>query len=321
MARTSFVLIALAALAGPARAGQVVERIAAVVNEEIILDTELEQWAAPQVRGSLDLDTSDGRKSWDDMKRKALDGLIDMKLEQQQATELKLSVTPEEIDRAVEAVREQNKLDEATFREALKQQGFTMDSYRKTLKTQLLQLKVENTTVRARVNVSDEEVRAWYNQNVRALSGEQQAHLRWALVAVAPGAAPADVERKKRVAQEIVELTRGKKKPFTEVARQLSDDELTKKDGGDLGWIGHGVLEDALENAVAAMDAGDVRGPIRTQRGWVVLQLVERKAGAVRPFDEVKEEIRKQLYGEQVDKARAAWLRELRKKAHVEIRL
>src|SRR5262249_1966304 len=150
-------------------------------------------WATQQVRGGVDLDTAEGRKAWDEMKRKALDGYIDLKLEQQQATELKLTVSSDEVDRAMDAVRDQNKLDDATFKEALKAQGFTLESYRKSLKQQLLQLKVENTTVRARVSISDEEVKAWYNQNARTLAGGAEARLRWVLVGVPEGASQEDV--------------------------------------------------------------------------------------------------------------------------------
>src|SRR5262245_4249067 len=104
-------VLAALAVSGVAR-GEVVEKIVAVVNEDILLKSELEQWTAQTARGPVDLDTPEGKKAWTEAQRKALDALIDTKLEQQQAAELKLSVTPEEIDRAIEAVREQNKLDE-----------------------------------------------------------------------------------------------------------------------------------------------------------------------------------------------------------------
>ncbi len=300
--------------------GKTIERVVAVVNEEIILDTEVEQWAAPNLRQGVDYDSPDGQKVWEEAKRKALDQLIDSKLEAQQATELKLTVTNDEIDRAAESVRDQNHLDEATFREALKQQGFTMESYRKTIKRQLLELKVLNTAVRSRVSVSDDEIKAYYQQNERALGGDKQAHLRQILIAVSADASPAEADRKKRVAQKVLDLARGGTS-FNELAKKYSDDALTKDEGGDLGFIGHGVLQDEIENAVAGMDAGDFRGPLRTARGWLVLQLVERKAGDLKPFDEVKEALRKQLYDQQVEKATSAWLRELRKKAHLDIRL
>ncbi|HEY1587381.1 MAG TPA: peptidylprolyl isomerase, partial [Polyangia bacterium] len=117
-----------------------------------------------------------------------------------------------------------------------------------------------------------------------------------------------------------LELARGGTS-FAELAKQYSDDDGTKTSGGDLGWVGKGVLVDALDDAMAQMEPGDLRGPIRTDRGWVVLQLVERKSGDLKPYEEIKEQLRKQLYDQQVEKAQQSWLKELRKKAHVEVRL
>ncbi|MGZ3426033.1 MAG: peptidylprolyl isomerase, partial [Polyangia bacterium] len=215
---------------------------------------------------------------------------------------------------------EQNKLDDATFKTALEQQGFTVEGYRKTLKKQILELKVVNTAVRSRVTVSDDEVKTYYKQNEKLVAGDRQSHLRQILVAVPGGASDADAAAKRRVAVKVVELSRGGTS-FTELAKQYSDDEGTKASGGDLGWVGKGVLVDALDEAVAAMEPNDIRGPIRTERGWVVLQLVERKSGDLRPYEEIKEQLRKQLYDQQVEKAQQSWLRELRKKSHVDIRL
>ena len=301
-----------------ARASRVIDKVAAVVNDEIILETEVEQMAATQYRGP-DPETPDGKKQWDEIKHKALDAMIDSKLVQQQASELKLSVTPEEVDRAVEQVKTQNKLDDATFRSALEQQGFTMEGYRKTLKKQILELKVINTAVRSRVTVSDDEVKTYYHQNEKLMAGDRQSHFRQILIAVPEKASDADAATKQRVATKVVELARNGTS-FTELAKQYSDDDGTKASGGDLGWVGKGVLVDALDDAMQAMEPNDVRGPIRTDRGWVILQMVERKSGDLKPYEEIKEQLRKQLYDQQVEKAQQSWLRELRKKAHVDVR-
>jgi peptidyl-prolyl cis-trans isomerase SurA len=316
-----YVLIATAvAIALPASAAKVLDRVVAVVNDDIILDSELEQSTAPMLRQPLDTSTPEGKKQWDELKRKALDGLIDSKLIQQQASELKLAVTNDEVDRALEEVKKQNNLTDDQFREALKGQGFTPEGYRKSLKRQILELKVINTAVRSRVSVSDDEVKNYYNQNVRAMAGDKTAHLRQILIAVPPDAPEDVVEQKRKIAAKVVDTARGGTS-FVELAKKYSDDELTKADGGDLGWVGKGVLQDALDEAVAGMDAGDVRGPVRTSRGWHVLQVVERKAADVKSFDEAKDQIRKVLYDQQVEKASQSWIRELRKKAHVDVRL
>src|SRR5437667_5146271 len=207
--RTLLVVAALGvAVVVPASAARVVERVVAVINDDIILETELEQFAAPLYRGP-DPDTPDGKKQWDDTKRKALETLIDGKLVQQQAAELKLTVTTEEVDRAVTQVKEQNKLDDATFSEALKSQGFTLEGYRKTLRKQILEMKVVNTAVRSRVQVSDEEVKTYYKQNEKLTAGDRQSHLRQILISVADKVSDADVAKKRAVAAKVVELSRG----------------------------------------------------------------------------------------------------------------
>ncbi|HEX4461341.1 MAG TPA: peptidylprolyl isomerase [Polyangia bacterium] len=302
-----------------ARAARVVDRVVAVVNDDIILETELDQFAAPQYRGP-DPETPEGKKAWDDIKRKSLEAMIDSKLIQEQASELKLAVTSEEVDRAIQQVKQQNKLDDSTFVEALKTQGYTMDSYRKSLRKQILELKVVSQAVRSRVSVGDEEVRTYYKQNEKALSGEdREVRLRQILIATSDKMGDDEIDRKKKVATKVVELAR-EGHPFADLAKQYTDDEGTKDVGGDLGFLAKGTLVDELDAAVQAMEPGDVRGPIRTARGWVILQLVERKAADIRPFEEVKEQLRKQLYDQQVEKAQQSWLKELRKKAHVEVR-
>jgi parvulin-like peptidyl-prolyl isomerase len=319
MRRWPLAIVLVAALASVAPAAKLVDRVVAVVNDEIITESELDQMAAPYLRG--DPESADGKKAWEEAKHKALDQMIEMRLVLDQAKELKLSVTTEEVERAIEEVKRQNKIeDDNAFAEALKSQGFSMEAYRKNLRKQILQLKVLNTAVRARVNVSDDEVRAFYQQNERQMAGEKTAHLRQILVAVAQDAPVAEVEAKRKTATKLLEQARAGRS-FVELAKASSDDDLTKAEGGDLGWLGHGVLVEPLEEVVAGMDPGDLRGPIRTSRGFHLLQLVERKAGDLKPFDEVKEQLRRQLYEQQVDKATQSWIRELRKKAHVDVRL
>ncbi len=306
-------------LGAPALMGaHTIDRIVAVVNDEIILDSELEQWTAPNLRNPVDLDTPEGAAMFEALKKKSLDKLIESRLIAQQAVELKLSVTAEEVDRAIDEVKRQNKLDDATFAEALKGQGFSMEAYRKNLKKQILELKVVNTAVRSRVQVSDEEIRTAYQQSDRQNAGERLAHLREIVIKVGKDAANDEVDRRRRLAAKIVVDARAGK-PFADLAKAYSEAD-SKADGGDLGFVQTGNLVDELAEVVAQMDPGDIRGPLRTSAGFSVLELVEWKSGNLRPFEEVKEQLRRQLYDQQVEKATAAWVKELRKKAHVDIR-
>ena len=106
---------------------------------------------------------------------------------------------------------------------------------------------------------------------------------------------------------------------FAELAKSYSESD-TRTEGGDLGFVQAGNLVDTLASVVTGMDPGDIRGPVRTETGWEVLQLVEWKAGNLRPYAEVKEQLRRQLYDAQVAKATESWVKELRRKAHIDVK-
>ena len=299
-------------------AAKTIDRVVAVVNDEIILDSELEQFTAPNLRNPVDLDTPEGASMFEAMKKKQLDHLIESRLISQQAAELKLTVTADEVDRAVDEVKRQNNIDDKSFAEALKSQGFSIEAYRKNLKKQILELKVVNTAVRSRVSVSEEEVRTAYHQSDRQNAGERLAHLREVVINVPKDASSELVVAKRRLAARVIGEARTGR-PFMELAKAYSESD-SKADGGDLGWVQAGNLVDVLGEVVRGMDPGDVRGPIRTAAGFSVLELVEWKSGNLKPYDEVKEQLKRQIYDTQVEKATAAWVKELRKKAHVDVR-
>jgi parvulin-like peptidyl-prolyl isomerase len=138
---------------------------------------------------------------------------------------------------------------------------------------------------------------------------------------VATGADEKAVEQRRRLATRVLEEARGGR-DFAELAKTYSDDESTKNDAGDLGWVtaGEGLPEN-LSDVIFAMELKEVRGPVRTERGFEVVQVVERKEGDVKPFAEVRESIRNQLYAQQMEKQTQSWLADLRRKAHVDVRL
>lgn len=318
-------LVVPALFAQPA-AAMVVDRIVAVVNDEIILESDLNQAALLTFREgneNIDLESTEGQRKFEAHRRKTLDQLIEKQLIAQQGKELKISVTADEVTRAIDEVKKSNNLSDYQFTEALKQQGFSMDTYRKQLRQQLLEMRVVNQTVRSRVSVGDDEVRAQYAQSVRQATGDQQqVHLKQILLELPKGggnAAPAAIEEKRQKALKVVEeLRRGG--DFGKLAAQYGDDPVSKS-GGDLGFLSRGDLPEEIRDVVASMDAGDVRGPMRSERGFHVLQLVEKKDAEVRSFEEAKEPLRRQLYDQAVEKAVGSWTKELRRKAHLDIRL
>jgi peptidyl-prolyl cis-trans isomerase SurA len=308
---------AVAASAGGARA-RMVEKIAAVVGENVVLASEVEEKAAPLMADITKLPDPDKRAARATaLRHEVLERLIDDELILQQATELKLSVTSEQIDASIEEIKKQNSIDDDQLREALRAQGMSMASYRADLKRQLLRYRVLNIAVGSRVNVSDEEVKAYYERHMKG-SANVQVRASHIFIAIPDAADAATAADKQAQAKKILE--RAKTEDFAKLAREVSDDAATRSEGGDLGYFGRDMLPKPIEELVFAMKPGEVRGPVRADRGFHVIKLVDRKVKDAKPLDDVKDDIRMQLRQKDMERQTKIYLTELRKKTLVDIR-
>jgi parvulin-like peptidyl-prolyl isomerase len=312
----------VAGAAAPGRA-EVVDKIVAVVNDDIILQSQLDARIGPYLDDVRKQPTPDEQESkLKEVRLDLLDRLIDDSLIAQQATELKVTVTDDEVQKAIADIETQNKISHDQLVSALESQGYAYDAYKEDIQHQILRLRVVNIVVRARITISDEEVKRYYDENVASSGQDKQVHLRHILIAVPPGSTDTVVSDKRKVASDILDQARAKPDSFPELARSYSDDEATKTKDGDLGWISPGMLEDALEDAVFVQgQPGDIRGPILTGRGFEVVQILEVKQTPVKSFDDAKDEIRQKLYEEALDRETKLWLADLRKKASIDIRI
>jgi peptidyl-prolyl cis-trans isomerase SurA len=296
------------------------ERVSAVVNDSVILESEVVQRAAPALAEIETIDAQERAREWKQILRKTVDQMVEEQLIIEAAAEAKVEVGDDEVQKAVDEIKRQNKLTDKQLEAALLQQGTSLAQYRKDVRRQILRLRAVNMLVRPRVNLGDEEVKAKYEK----LSGQSavvtEVHLRHILVALPEKPSTAQVDTARRRAGELVDRARGGE-DFAALAKANSQDGATKEGGGDLGWYKRGELPTEWEEIVFAMDKGETRGPVQGPRGLHVFQLVENKTETVRPFDEVKAGLKEQLFQEGMEKQTKVWLQELRKRAHVEVKM
>jgi peptidyl-prolyl cis-trans isomerase SurA len=306
---------------GPARA-RMVERIVAVVNNEVVLLSELNerlQSFAPQLQQIADPALRQQRL--EELRQQMLKMMIDEELIKYEARELKITVSDKDLELAIADVMRKNNLTREQLDGALRQEGKDIASYKETiLRPQLLRLRVLNVRVRSRINVGEEEILAQYQKNMRALGVETKVRARHIFVAIPQDAGPAQIDERKRYALSLLAKIKGGEK-FEEVARKFSQDSVTRGDGGDLGFFSRGTLPPSVEEVVFNMKAGEIRGPLLGERGFHLIQLVDRQESSARKLDEVKDELREQLYMQKMEKATQAWLQEVRKRSHIDIKL
>ena len=311
-------LLGLLSLAPGARA-RVVEKVAAVVGNNIVLASEVEEKAAVLMSDANKITDPEKRAARASaLRREVLDRLIDDELILQQATELKLSISSEQVDASIDEIKKQNNINDEQLREALRGQGMSMAAYRADLKRQLLRFRVLNIAVGSRVNIADEEVKAYYDRHMKA-SANVQVRASHVFIAIPEGADAVAVGEKRGQAQKVIERARAGE-DFAKLARELSDDAATRAEGGDLGYFGKDMLPKAIEEMVFAMKVGEIGGPVRADRGFHVIKLVDRKIKDAKPLDDVKDDIRMQLRQKDMERQTKIYLTELRKKTLVDIR-
>jgi parvulin-like peptidyl-prolyl isomerase len=307
--------------AAPGRKKIVIDRVAAVVNDAVILESEVRKRATPLLSDLDDIDDARKRqRQWQQLLRQTLEDMVHEELMVQAANEAKLEVTTEEVEKAINEVKRSNKLTDKQLEDALAQQDYSIAEYRKDLRRQILRLRAQNVLVRPRVQITDEEVKSHYAKIAGQSAAVTEVRLRHILISLPEDAGAEVLADARRRAGNLMERVKSGE-DFAQVALNASDDLDSKSSGGELGWFKKGTLPPEWDEVVFDMAAGEVRGPVRGPRGLHVFQVVDTKTEPVRDFEEVKEELRNQLYNEELGKQTKVWLEELRRKAHVEVKM
>lgn len=298
---------------------EVVERIAAIVNDEIILWSEVmreaEAWRGMLV-GIRDPGKLMAKKK--EVHHKVLDSLVEDLLLYQQIKELGMKVSEVEVDNAIKNVMDKNNIpDEATLKTALKQQGIEWKDYRESVTKQLNKWQFINAKVGSRVKISDEEVRDQYEKEMVSQVREYEYRASHILFRVAKtDKAEKTADQKERAERALVRARAGE--DFAALARELSEGP-TARHGGDLGYFQKGVMVRDFEHAVIQLETGEVSGVVRTPFGFHVVKLEDKRPVSVTTFEESKEKIRGRLREEEMQRQMVIWLKELRRKAFVRV--
>ena len=319
MRMTQLCLAALLLLLPARSQARVVEKIVALVGSDIILQSEVEERAAPMMADVAAISNPSQRAARASaLRRQILERMVDEQLLVQEATELKISISSEEVDRSIEQIKKDYGLDDTQLREELHKQGLTLAAYRLNTKREILRYRVINIAVGAKISVSDADVQSYYERHMQAAS--TQVHASHIFLSIPEGADAATALEKEKQAQLLLHRAQSGE-DFAKLAREYSEDPATRAEGGDLGWFGKDILPKPIEELVFSMKVDEVRGPVRADRGFHVIKLLGRRAQDQKPLAEVRDQIRGQLRQREMERQTKNFLTELRKKILVDIRM
>lgn len=293
---------------------EVIEQVVAVVNDEAIFLSELRRRMMPFLAQIFQAPTETERlAALHELRTRLLDHLIDEELIKQAAREMSVRVSAADVDRAVANVRRQNGLSAEQFWQAVRQQGFTEAQYRTDLRRQLLRLKVLNNRVRSRVNITEDDVRRVYDQQVARGNRSLQFAASHVFFALPAGASAVDVANIRQQAEAV----------SGQVTAATFAAAIAQHGGGNLGTLTQGSLPANLEAVLMRLAVDQVSDPVRGDNGFHVFLLHNRQTGSagLPEFDEVKNDLYREMMERAMSRQEALFLEELRREAIVERRI
>jgi peptidyl-prolyl cis-trans isomerase SurA len=297
-------------------AAVLLDRVVAVVNKEVITWSELykmmENEAADQVRA---LKEEERLKIFKDSEAAFLEKLIDIKLQIQEARRLGLDVTTEEVTEAVENIKKKYSLTDNALEESLKKEGLSFEEYKKRLAEQIVISKVVSQQIRNKVVVSEEEVKKYMEANKESFTDGETFKIKQIFLGRPKD--DADIKVIEDRASIIIQRLKAGE-DFSILAEEYSED-LSGKLGGDLGFIKKSQMAKEFIDALNSMKVGEFSNPFRTEKGLHIIKLEEKVAA--QSTDEARESVLKQLTESQFSERYKSWIKGLREKAYIVIRL
>jgi peptidyl-prolyl cis-trans isomerase SurA len=313
----------------PARA-IIVERVVAVIGERPVLWTELVHRAAA-TRVQIRMQTHDANVvsvQEQEMYKELLDRMIDDRLEEQQADKAHISVSPEEIDRGIANIAAQAQSQQGrpvAVQDVLGEvhrRGMTDQDFRDEIRRQILEGKLIELRVRPRVRVTDQDAHAAYQHWVQELADKQPVDVRTLPLHVPASSSQRQIDARMALAQELVQKARSGA-DFCELVTTYSDDASTRDTCGSRGPQPFAALLPPIQEALRATKPGTVSDPIPIHIPPDDAIVILMYGGETRapPFEQVKNEMEQQALLDALERARKQWLKELRRKVYVDVRL
>ncbi|SMC71788.1 periplasmic chaperone for outer membrane proteins SurA [Desulfocicer vacuolatum DSM 3385] len=293
---------------------EIVDRVAAVVNDDIITLSDLNKAIKPyeEKLASSGYSREQMNAMRYNMRQEMLNNLVDRKITDQEAKKLGITVSEKEVDNAVAQLKKSRMMTQEDLEKALQQEGLTFKAYRKKIREEILRPKLINFSVKSKVIITDEDIKAYYDAHPEIYAGTQKIYLRNILIS--QGALAVDALVQEKFNEVNTALLSGR--TFGQVARQYSQ-APNAQDGGEIGFLSLDALSKEIADAVRGLSAGEHTEFIQTDLGYQMFFVEKVEDGNPRSIESVSDEISKKLYNDIVEKKFKTWLKELREKSYV----
>ena len=310
----------------------VVEEIVARINNNIVTRADLRK-AHEQLRSDVSQDPNATQEQIKEHENDLLRDLIDQQLLLQKGEAMNISADTDVVKRLDEIRKQMHAESMEDVEKAAQAQGVSFEEFKQNLKNSIITQRVIGEEVGGKITVTQQDIQQFYDEHRTQMERPEQVRLSEILIStqVAPPVktskgenalpdppSPEVVAKAQAKADAIYQkLQNGGN--FGDLAKQNSDGP-TASNGGDLEYFKRGTLSKDLEDKAFALQAGQYTEPVRTNQGFIILEVTEHQSAGIPPLKDVQEQIHQQIYMQKMQPALRDYLTKLREDAYIDIK-
>ncbi len=317
-----FIFLALLIIGPPVASGaELLDRIVAVVDDDVITQSELDRQLAPIYKAYKE--QYKGAEFFTQMSKarmQVLNQMVEDKVVLAEAKRREIPVTDTEVQNKINEFKKRFRSTE-DFQRFLDSQGITMTKLKSRYRDMIVIKKVQSYAVSSQVVVSPLEAKRYYEENPEKFKKPEAFWIRAITIRKKPGEKPKanrELPSKEKLTKLRNKILKGEG-DFEEIARQNSEDTHAAE-GGDMGPVLKDQLAPHLETAIFKLEPGKMTPVLETEIGFHVFKLERKEPEQKKSFEEAKKHIEAFLYQEKSRKRFAEWIKKLREDAYISIR-
>jgi len=296
---------------------EVVDKVVAVVNDDVITQRELDIELAP-ILGQYIAAYQDQElaQMMEEARHEVLYQMIEERLLVEEAKQKEIEVSEGEVDGKLARIRKNFATDQE-FMDALAKEGLTLRDLRQKFREQIMVAKLVDREVRARINISPQDVSSYYQLHFAEFREPEKVRVKNILIRVEGDNEEYWTRARSQAEGLSNRLKEGSR--FEDLAREYSQGSDADT-GGDMGLIERGQMLAEIDEVIFDLKAGEVSEPVRTNLGYHVFKVEEKLAARQKEFSEAQDEIKEILFKERFESRYKEWVEKLKENAYISIK-